>query len=1014
MTDPTVVLVSVGADSAVLIDEIERKGLRVVSCPFAEAEEAIERERPLLVVLHGSRGAVELSTMLEDATDPPQVAVVATRAELGTLMGLNRDIVVSLLATELTEKTVAVRLEAVVRQRAKALGLTLNLAARRMSLGPRPNLSRPAPRPDAEPKSQNLVLEAPTPDVLGPKFKAPPPPALDAPAPSSKGLGPAPSAASRAMPAPASQHRPPQSRAMVPPPDDARPPPRGPRVSSGTAIGLPAPGRPDPGRPEPGRPDPSRPDPSRPEPAAPPRRPPSREMTPSPPVPEAESILSASLLLSDIPLPGTAQDRTPPGAPPSRAGAPAHAPPPRPAPPRPAPGQPLAEPSSSAYESDAPTAVISLTPSVIESLTPHEAGEGTRPVAPAPPPVPRFEPSELLSESGFDASVGPDLRAVLSFDRGPANAQVAKPSVAEPELPSAPLLPRVHEAGVEGGSADVLDQLPGSPAPGEAAPRAAAPHAAEAAAPPLRSAFDDDDELALPLLRPSRPPDLSGEDFSSGMLTEVTMPAIPGSLAAEALAEARLRSEPNHPIPEPPADMPDPEEDRATVTGAAPSALAGFGLSSGLGSSGAASPPAPSGISPRSVSSRPLLSPVRPTSEPPRKSGRGGLIAACAVVAALGGAGAYVKWGVPKPARPSVRHEPAAAVAPANPVPTSPSVASTAPSAEPPDLGDPDAPTAPAEASATPPSDTPTQAADAADTATPPTDPVEPTEPAPPTEAPEAAPVDTAAAPAPAGSNTTEPAVLLDNPFATPDANLPGCDQLVPAGRPATPDPVTEASVHWAAARKSIVKGDIEAASRSMCLAVALNPQSPAVEGLARLYTLSHSPTQALIWVERAIQLAPTNRELLSLRGDAKSQLGRQDEATLDWLEAMGIAPDETKRRGAQAAEYANIGRTERGRSDLAKAEQFFRRALGFEETNLVALTGIAELLLARKLYDQAGTFAVKALAVFEPVPEAYVVLGDVALAKNDPARARASYERALAIRPDFWLAKTRLRDLPK
>jgi hypothetical protein len=126
MTDPTVVLVSVGADSAALIDEIEKKGLRVVPCPFTDAEEAIEREKPLLVVLHGSRGAVELSTMLEDSPDPPQVAVVAARADLGTLMGLNRDIVVSLLATELTEKTVAARLEAVVRQRAKTLGLTLN------------------------------------------------------------------------------------------------------------------------------------------------------------------------------------------------------------------------------------------------------------------------------------------------------------------------------------------------------------------------------------------------------------------------------------------------------------------------------------------------------------------------------------------------------------------------------------------------------------------------------------------------------------------------------------------------------------------------------------------------------------------------------------------------------------------------------------------------------------------------------------------------------------------------
>lgn len=655
---------------------------------------------------------------------------------------------------------------------------------------------------------------------------------------------------------------------------------------------------------------------------------------------------------------------------------------------------------------------------MIESLSPHEAVEAPRPIAPAAPPVPRFDPSDLLAESGLDESVGPDLRNALSLERpNPLGAplssgQRAAPSVSNPELPSAPLLPRVSPPTKDAG--DLLEQLPVPPSFGDAATvppgSQTAPLQAIAPSPtPLDPsaaspgpALQDDDELALPLLRPSRSPEGDSDDFTSGMLTEVTMPAIPGSLAAEALAEARLRSEPNHPIPEPPDERDDPELDRATVTGEAPPG---------------AQSPRPAAAIPRPL---PIQPPIDAAPLPSKKSG-GALIAACAVVAALGGAAAYVKWGLPTPPTARVSKEPAPAVAPAN---TLPAPAPSTAGVEPPDLGDPDAPAAP--------SDEPAAAADSAASAdgasadaaatppapAPPEEPAspEPSEPAPADAAPpDSAPPSGETPPAPsAGPSTTEPAVLLDNPFATPDANLPGCEQLVPGGRPATPDPVTEASVHWAAARKSIVKGDIEGASRSMCLAAALNPQSPAIEGLARLYTLSHSPTQALIWVERAIQLAPTNRELVSLRGDAKSQLGRQDEATLDWLEAMGIAPDETKRRVNQAAEYLSIAKTERSRGDLAKAEQFFRRTLGFEETNLPALTGMAELMFARKLHDQAGSFAVKALAVFEPVPEAYLVLGDVALAKNDPARARASFERALAIRPDFWAAKTRLRDLPK
>lgn len=935
MTDPTVVLVSVGADSAALIDEIEKKGLRVVSCPFADAEEAIEREKPLLVVLHGARGAVELSTMLEEAKDAPQVAVVAARAELGTLMGLNRDIVVSLLATELTEKTVAARLEAVVRQRAKTLGLTLNLAARRMSLGPRPSLPRPPGRPSGESKP-NFVLEAPTPDVLS---------AGRAPAPKP------PSSVSQAIPAA----------------------PRMPGgTGTGTSIGLPTPGRPDPA------------------PSVPVRPPPHPPIEPFA-LDSLSSQLSPSVLLSDVPEPAK-----PPAMPPRVGQAPA-GPPPRPAPPRPA-GAPSLD-AVQAAESNAPPAMESLTPSVIESLAPQDEGEAPPMVAPAAPPVPRFDPGDLLADSGLKDSIGPDLRAALPFDSG------------EQELVSVALLPK---APAGEGSSSALEAHPHRPY-GEAAE--GLPPGLEPG--DLLSATDGDDEdsLALPLLRQSRPasPDQAAEDFSSTMLTEVTMPAIPGSLAAEALAAARLRSEPNHPIPDAPFETeahwseqersgqyssgqygsgqehldrsePDPEQDRATVTGGPPE-------SRGRLPSAA--------LAERRTSSSTI---------PPQRGKGGRWAAAFVLLAALGGGVAFVKWGLFKPAAPSVKKEVDAAVADANVLPP-PAVEEAAP--VPTEAPSP-APTA--DADGTTPEDVAAPLPSAVPVPTEPSaEPEAEAEAPPPTPTAEAAPAaDAPPSAAAAGLASTEPAVLLDNPFGTPDANLPGCEQLAPGARPTTGDPVAEASGHWTLARKSIVKGDIEGASRAMCLAVAINPQSPAVEGLARLYTLAHSSAHALVWVERAIQLAPANRELLNLRGDAKSQLGQQEAATIDWLEAMGIRESETKRRTNQAAAYANLAREERTRADLAKAEQFFRRALGFEETNLVALTGMAELMLGQKLYDHAGSFAVRALAVFETVPEAYLVLGEVALAKNDPARARASFERALAIRPDFWPAKTRLRELSK
>lgn len=889
MSDPTVVLVSVGTDSATLIDEIEKKGLRVVSVPFTEAEESIEREKPLLVVLHGARGATELSTLLEDADDPPQVAVVAPRADLGTLMGLNRDIVVSLLATELTEKTVAARIEAVIRQRAKARGISLNLAARRLSLGPRPSLSQ---RP-SEPPPESLVLHAPTPDVaLTPVAGTP-------------AVG---------------------ARSEV----DSGDYPRPPRTPSRTAIGLPAIGQ------------------------AP---------------PHAER---------------TAADPGPPPRPPARP---------------PLVAQSLPE---AIFDSVAPDDIESIHPSSIESLEPTAEEEPTRPAVPRAAAVPTFEPSELLSDVGLNHSIGPELRAAL-----PLSPDVARPPISDLPPPAS----AAEEFGEIGG---------------------------------------EEDELALPL-RPQASPDSDSEDavesdadadeFSSTMLTEVTIPAIPGSAIAEALAEARARSDPNHPIPEPPplpldADD-DLDEERVTERPTAvdhPSAAAAlegdaFAQDSprNTPAAGATTQVSPGEAVPgqKAAPQDPFASEAKVPeaaaerarlSSAPRVQPAPSALRAVAVVLGLA-AVSSVAWYANKTDGPRVEAEkPKLSAAPQDVAPLAPDEpASTSDQAPAPS----DAP-APADAvtasprTATDDAAAPVEAApstpEAVDSA--------PAEPAAAARSAEPATTSGAAAAAPeaagARGRAAEPAILLENPFLVPDAGLPGCDRLTPGVEPRTADPVAEASTHWSAARKAIVKGDIEGASRAMCSAVAINPQSPAVEGLARLYTLAYSAQEAMIWVERAIALQPNNREFLLLRGDVKSQQGQQEAATQDWLAAKGISPGETKRRASQATEYVYQAREEKSVSNLPKAEQLFRRALGFEETNLNALVGMAEVLLARKLYDQAGTFAVRATQVFEPVPEAYLVLGDVAWAKADTARARASFERALAIRPDFWPAKTRLRGLSK
>ncbi len=253
---------------------------------------------------------------------------------------------------------------------------------------------------------------------------------------------------------------------------------------------------------------------------------------------------------------------------------------------------------------------------------------------------------------------------------------------------------------------------------------------------------------------------------------------------------------------------------------------------------------------------------------------------------------------------------------------------------------------------------------------------------------------------------------IVENPWKIPETPLPSCDELAPGVAATSADRVAEASPHWAEARRLIVKGDARAAAAAMCRAVAINPESPALEGLTSLYVMSGSPTLAVGFANRALAVRPADRETKNLRGDAFSQLGRADEALVDWLAAIGLRPDEAVRRAAESKNYALEAKRAERRGDLPKAAQYFRRAVGLDPKNIMATSGLAGLLLRQEHLEQAATFAVYALREFELLPDAHVVLGDVSAKKGDAAGARRAYQRALSIRPDYWDAEMKLRAL--
>lgn len=137
---PRISVIAFGQAPAGLIYELEKRGVDVTKGEVADVEELVESQDPHLIALSGIRGAMELSTLLEDQdrASSPRVAVIAARRDLSRLWGLNRDVVISLLATEMGDKVVAGRLDALARQAAKKRGEVLEpIAGASVSLEPR-------------------------------------------------------------------------------------------------------------------------------------------------------------------------------------------------------------------------------------------------------------------------------------------------------------------------------------------------------------------------------------------------------------------------------------------------------------------------------------------------------------------------------------------------------------------------------------------------------------------------------------------------------------------------------------------------------------------------------------------------------------------------------------------------------------------------------------------------------------------------------------------------------------
>jgi tetratricopeptide (TPR) repeat protein len=285
---------------------------------------------------------------------------------------------------------------------------------------------------------------------------------------------------------------------------------------------------------------------------------------------------------------------------------------------------------------------------------------------------------------------------------------------------------------------------------------------------------------------------------------------------------------------------------------------------------------------------------------------------------------------------------------------------------------------------------------------------------------PDAAPVESAAAPlalpSPAPIPSEEPSTTpttLDagGGLALPVLGLdprpaPSCENLLGAQK--RKDSVGE---QIRAARRELMRGDIDAAQREYCAAIRTDPKNTvALTELARLLlVLQGDPKYAAEIAKRASGQDPTRASQLLL-GDAMAAQGDYDAALDEWLRTIGLTRSDAAAREARARrESANAEKHLRAQG-LGNALRLYLRAAVFDPDNPEASAGVARSLLRMGKPISALAWASRARELAPKNAGVRVALGDVLKANGDAAAAKAEWYEALAVDPTNKEATRRLQ----
>ena len=163
--------------------------------------------------------------------------------------------------------------------------------------------------------------------------------------------------------------------------------------------------------------------------------------------------------------------------------------------------------------------------------------------------------------------------------------------------------------------------------------------------------------------------------------------------------------------------------------------------------------------------------------------------------------------------------------------------------------------------------------------------------------------------------------------------------------------------------------------------------------------------TEALAQLTPMLDSGKDDVQLLALAGEANMQAREYGKATAYFEQASALAPDAAGLRTSLALGKLATGDDARAVSELEQSTK-----LDTKSPKAAVLLVMTELRLKR--YDKALA-AAKALEATQPAdPMVHNLKGGVYLGMNDMVNARASFDKALSLKPDYFPAAANLAQL--